>query len=317
MRWWEIEPTALTYVPVGFGDHHWSALDGSGRRWFVTAGDLEHKEHCGASPEAARRGLRAAMDTAAALREREGLEFVLAPLRDAGGETVRPAGERYAVSVFPFVDGAAGDFGGELTPDDRAAVIDILADLHRRTPPASTPSQEPQLSARATLERALAEADRPWRGGAFAEPARALVAGHAAALRVRLDAFDELVAQAGARRGERVVTHGEPHAGNLLRSGGRLLLVDWDTVGLAVPERDLWLVAADSADLERYADAAGRRPDPAALELYRLRWALEDVATYVGWFRAPHERTPDTELAWSGFAETLRELAADGPVRAD
>ena len=41
---------------------------------------------------------------------------------------------------------------------------------------------------------------------------------------------------------ELVVTHGEPHAGNVMRrSDGRHLLVDWDTVAVAPPERDLWM----------------------------------------------------------------------------
>ena len=33
-----------------------------------------------------------------------------------------------------------------------------------------------------------------------------------------------------------------------MRSNGNLLLVDWDTVAVAPPERDLWLVATDSGE---------------------------------------------------------------------
>jgi spectinomycin phosphotransferase len=46
-----------------------------------------------------------------------------------------------------------------------------------------------------------------------------------------------------AESGPVVVTHGEPHPGNILRAAGGLYLIDWDTVGLALPERDLWMVA--------------------------------------------------------------------------
>ncbi|NGO69998.1 phosphotransferase, partial [Streptomyces sp. SB3404] len=88
-------------------------------------------------------------------------------------------------------------------------------------------------------------------------------------------------------------------------SGGRLLLADWDTAGLALPERDLWQVAGTADDLARYADATGREPDPQALEVYRLRWDLEDAAEYVTWFRAPHTRTEDTESGWRGLADLL------------
>ncbi|WP_432843998.1 phosphotransferase family protein [Dactylosporangium sp. CA-092794] len=36
-----------------------------------------------------------------------------------------------------------------------------------------------------------------------------------------------------------VLTHGEPHPGNTMRTGGGWLLIDWDTALLAAPERDL------------------------------------------------------------------------------
>ncbi|MEO3873016.1 hypothetical protein ABGB18_29735 [Nonomuraea sp. B12E4] len=45
------------------------------------------------------------------------------------------------------------------------------------------------------------------------------------------------------------------------------------------------------------AEATGRTPDQDALALYRLRWALDDVAEFVAWFRAPHGRTPDAEVS--------------------
>ena len=54
-----------------------------------------------------------------------------------------------------------------------------------------------------------------------------------------------------------MITHGEPHPGNILRSRGRLLLIDWDTAGVALPERDLWHVAGPGSPeaITRLADA--------------------------------------------------------------
>jgi spectinomycin phosphotransferase len=212
------------------------------------------------------------------------------------------------MSVFPFESGAGGQWGEEPPPEERGLIIDLLAELHRTAPPTTTPVRPVQPAGRGLLEDAVRETNRPWRGGPYAEPARALVAEHAGTLRRRLEEFDRLAGKAG----EPVLTHGEPHPGNLLRTGeGRLLLVDWDTVGLAAPERDLWHVARDPADLARYADATGRAPDPVALDLYRLRWALDDVAEFVAWFRAPHGRTPDAEVSWAGLTGTLDELARE------
>lgn len=134
LRAWGIDVASWTYEPVGFGDHHWTAADARGRRWFVTVADLTHKQHCGADAESAFEGLSRAMDTALALRERAGRDFVVAPLPAAGGGTVRRIGARYGVSVFPYVDGVAGHFGDRLDACGRGALLDTLAVLHR-TPP--------------------------------------------------------------------------------------------------------------------------------------------------------------------------------------
>ncbi|MFG1705988.1 phosphotransferase family protein [Nonomuraea sp. M3C6] len=294
---WGIDAVTLDYARVGFGDYHWIAGDGGGRRWFVTVADVRRK---------AFNGLRLALDTAATLREEARLDFVVAPLRAFDGTTLRRLDRhRYAMSVFPFEDGVAGHFGQEQPAHDRGLIIDLLAALHATPPPYTTPRRPLELSGRAALEQALQESDLPWLGGPFAEPARELISAHAGMLRRRLGEFDEMAGKAG----EPVLTHGEPHPGNLLRVGERLLLIDWDTVGLAVPERDLWLVAREPDDLARYADATGRTPDPAALALYRLRWALDDVTEFVQWFRSPHGRTPDAEQSWDALAGTLEELA--------
>ncbi|WP_249124976.1 hypothetical protein [Saccharopolyspora erythraea] len=118
-----IRATTTTYVPVGFGDYHWKAGDGGGRLWFVTVSDLEHKEHCGRGAAAALEGLRRAMGTAVSLHE-DGLDFVVAPLRSAGGDPVVALDDRYAMSVFPLVTGESGEFGQELTAAQRNQVLD-------------------------------------------------------------------------------------------------------------------------------------------------------------------------------------------------
>jgi len=301
---WGFEAACLTHAPVGFGDHHWTAVDARGRRWFVTVADLAEKPHCGIGVEAAVKGLRRAMDTASALGA---MDFVVAPLRTTHGETLRRLGERYAISVFLYVAGTPGHVGQARTPRERGLVVDMLAELHQVPPPASSPVLSPVLSTRPQLREALEDLDRPWQGGPFAEPARALTADHAADITDRLREFDTRVDELGKR--QPVVTHGEPHPGNVLRLGDRRLLVDWDTVGLAVPERDLWMVAEEPDELARYADATGREPDPSAMDLYRLRWDLEDVAAFVSTFRSRHARTPDTEQAWAGLTGTMERLS--------
>lgn len=302
---WGIGAAALEYAPVGFGDHHWIAVGGAGEKWFVTVADLELKGE--RDSRAALRSLRAAMDTAAALRDEGRLDFVVAPLRVAGGETVRRLGSRYALSVFPFMDVTPGDGDRAWTAHERGVVVELLAELHRQAPPPSVPVLDLELSMRGLLESAL-DGAVGWGHGPFAEPARTLLSGHAPAIRRRLEEFDRLVEDVRRSGRAPVLTHGEPHPGNLLQGEGRYLMVDWDTVGLAPPERDLWSVVEGPEDLERYAKATGRTVDASALRLYRLRWDLEEVSGYVDWFRAPHDRSLDTEQAWQELVETVAHL---------
>ncbi|MFI6290636.1 phosphotransferase [Nonomuraea sp. NPDC050790] len=280
---WDLPIERLTYAPVGFGDHHWTA-DG---RWFVTA----------ARPARSFAALAAAMRTAAGL----GLDFVVGPLPARDGAPIAAFPPHYALTVYPLVEGTAGEFGQEQAESDRVAMAELLAVLHGASA-TGVPVFDPSLTGRAGLEQALDELDRPWTGGPYSEPARRLLAGHsAAALRGVLAGFDALAAKHGAGT---VITHGEPHPGNVLRAGPRRLLVDWDTVALAPPERDLWLALGDSRRArEAYTAATGHEVSPAAMDFFRLRWQLDDISIYVQDFRAPHEDDPDTRTAWDGFRE--------------
>jgi spectinomycin phosphotransferase len=120
---------------------------------------------------------------------------------------------------------------------------------------------------------------------------------------------DRLAADVASRHGEWVVTHGEPHTGNLMRTGDSRVLVDWDTVALAPPERDLWMVVGDTAaEAALYADATGREVDDAALRFYRLLWDLKDIAEWLNVLRAPHGETEDTLKTYEGLTVVLGRI---------
>jgi len=302
---WGLAPGRLCHLPVGFGDHHWELTDAAGGRWFVTVAELAGGWR-GTGPAAGYADLRASMETVTALG-RAGLEFAVAPVPTAGGHALARLGDGYAVTVFPHLDGASGDFGDGMPERDRLALIGILARLHGATPLArrTALARDPSPASRPALEAALGELGQPWSGGPYSEPARRLLARHATRLGGALARFDEL-ACAAAGGGPAVITHGEPHPGNIMRSGGRLLLIDWDTVGLALPERDLWLAAGDDAGAAgRYAELTGRRVSGAAMDLYRLRWSLDDIALFVRDLRGPHEQDEDTDLAWAGLTQEM------------
>jgi spectinomycin phosphotransferase len=323
---WGLAAETLRYAPVGGGSYHWVVTSGPGEQWFVTVDDLDDKGWLGRTRPAVFAGLRAALDAALRLRRDVGLAFVAAPVPARDGQTVRPLGDAHTVTVFPFLHGTPGEWDKPLPAPDLDELMAMLAALHRVDPAVvRLQRREVELSWPDDLELALRELGRPWTGGPFAEPARELLAGAAGPVRRGLDTLGRWIG-ATAAADNLVITHGEPHPGNIIRvasdgdsaagaagpAGGAIMLIDWDTVGLAPPERDLWMVATETgAELRRYTELTGRPVDMAAMELYRLRWALDDLSCFVRDLRTPHRRTPGTEHAWQGLQLTITELTTD------
>jgi spectinomycin phosphotransferase len=307
---WGVDVESMRYAAVGFGSYHWEVTDAAGSRYFVTVDDLDHKGWLGLDRDSTFDGLGRAFDTALALRRDADLEFVVAPIPAARGGTIRRLGARHTVALFPLVDGrTCGRFGWEDSPEERVHVVRMLAELHRNTRVAQPFAQLRHLDLpyRPRLEAALRELDRVWTGGPLSEPTRDLLARHASELQRLLEAFDRLAGRVALGGDDFVITHGEPHAGNVMRTVDKVLLVDWDTVGFAPPERDLWLFADD---LALYADAGGRKIDITAIALYRLRWELDDIATFTSQFRSAHALTTDTEKAWFSLVDRVQRATA-------
>ena len=304
-RYWGLDIPAVSYAAVGYGGYHWTATDATGARWFATASRLASDEQFAE--------LQATMNAAVGLAD-AGLDFVITPVRALSGQAVIRVRPDFAVSLFPFASGKPGGWGEPMSGTDRAAVTRLLAALHAATPAAGpVPVRALNPRSRTELEISMQERGRPWRGGPYAEAARDLVSTHASGLGTALAVFDDLIAQVTAACGQPVLTHGEPHSGNLIRRGADYLLIDWDTAGLAPPERDLWwIIEGAGAEADLYAALTGREVSLPALALYRLRWDLDDVGLLLGDFRRTHKQDQDTEVGWEGLVGAVERLAAGG-----
>ena len=169
------------------------------------------------------------------------------------------------------------------------------------------------LPERGALLAAIANLDRPWNGGEFSEPARLALSENVWRVRDTLARFDDLASQLDQSTIGLVVTHGEPHPGNLIHDASGYRMIDWDTVALAEPERDLWMLdTGDDHALHAYTELTGRPINHAAIEFYRLAWTLSDIASFADMFRAEHTHTRWTEYKWRGFV-TLLEGAPSAP----
>ncbi len=94
----------LSYLPVGFGAHHWLATDAAGRELFLIVHDLPHMLHSRLdTAEAALGRLETAFGCALSLRRDANLKFVIAPLPAVGGTVVRWLSARYSLAVCPYL----------------------------------------------------------------------------------------------------------------------------------------------------------------------------------------------------------------------
>jgi len=306
---WGLTGAELEYVPEGGGSHHWRCRAGREER-FVSVDDLTATFHAATDPDTAFSALERAYGTAGALRHVAGLEFVVAQIPDREGRPLRRLGRSYALRVEPVVPGEPGTFG-EYAPDDRRAVAALMRRLHAasgRVPAGLPQTADLRIPSRASLDAALVQIDRQWSSGPWAEPARALLAGRAAEVAERLAGHDTVAARILETRARWVVTHGEPHGGNVIRDPeGGLHLIDWDTAMVAPRERDLQMVFDDDlTGWDEYRAAAGPvELDGEALGLYRRLWALADIASFVTTLRRPHADTTDMRHAYEALVYYL------------
>ncbi len=285
---WGLEIRDMQYVPEGGGAYHWVASVDSERRWFVTCDDLDVKPWLGSDRESVFDGLRAAYRTAMNLRA-SGSTFVVAPRASASGEPAERVDDRHSVSVFDHVEGEPGRWGRPLAPVTLADLVTILARLHRSPPAAcSAAVRGLEVPGRAAFEDALDSLDRDWRGGPLSEQARHELSSHVHLVREWLTTLDRFAAGSAGSTATPVITHGEPHPGNLISTTSGPVLVDWDTVALARPERDLWMFGTRPELVDTYEDLTGIGLDHEAMTAYRLLWALADLASFTVRLRSEH-----------------------------
>lgn len=276
---WRLAAAHVEYARIGYGAYHWLATAGDGR-WLVTADPVDGRlpvVHC---YELARRLASG------------GLDLVRPPLVTRDGAVAVAAGEWW-VSVWPWLAGRSATTGRHASAADVAAVAAAVRRLHDH-PPGAIPAELLDDWAVDGWGRFVAAIGAPATvAGPYAAEVRDLVQRRREHIRDTASRYHERAAHRPPPA-EWVVTHGEPHAANVVHTPGGPVLIDWDTARLAPRERDLWILAMYPGWQESYGDA---RVDPALLEAYRLRWDLTDIALFVPDLLAASAATPDLDVA--------------------
>jgi len=312
---WALKVDEIRYVPKGAGSYHWFADVTGSPTYFITVDDLETKPWIARENDGTFEGLGSAYEAAWVLHHEAGLAWVVPALRRPDGPIVLRLDDRYSMAVFPFVDGSAGTWGDPLTGPGRDALLRELARLHQATARLKVPiARRPlDLPERPLLTAALGALDRPWQGGPFSEPARRALAGHVGSVSRWLELLFDLARTLEEAGAAEVVTHGEPHPANIMRTVDGLRLIDWDTVALARPERDLWMLDDGLTGVfGLYEDLTKHAVSTTAIAFYRLAWTLSDIASFAEIFRSPHGETEWMYQKWRVF-EQLLEGAPSAP----
>ncbi len=304
---WGFDAVVVDYLPVGFGSHHWSARAADGAQRFVTVDDLGTRDFLGGDPSAAFDGLTRAFATARALLE-GGMDWVVGPCLDEQGQVLRWFDEPFSIAVFPYAEGhTRPEYASD---EERSGVIGLLAQLHQSAGQIATVARRETFAVpnRADLEAAIGSVSTAWIGGRYAEPARRLLGEHLEGVRRQLAFYDGLVQVALTQAQSWSVTHGEPHSANVLRTDDGLRLIDWDTALVAPVERDLWMLLDSPEDqlARQYTAATGHAVERSVLRLYALWWDLCEISIYIAQFRADHEDTEDTSVAWDNLQHFIR-----------
>ena len=290
---WKLQVTALEYVPVGFGSHHWSVRDADGGRWFVNVDDLAAFPLDTDSPL---RSLRNAFSVPRALVD-AGHRITVAPEPATDGAPLAELESGFAVSVYRHLDGESFEWWRweDTDPALTAEALAVVTALHAvpRTAWGAAEVETFALPKRAGLEALVAGQALDPGLGPFARRASEVIARRAPMFSKLLAHYDRLADAARAQPERFVLTHGEPHLGNFMRVEGRLLLIDWDSARIGPPERDLWSFGLG---------------EPPLRELFKLRWDLAETAVDLARFAVPHTGSANAQACWDILVDTLAGL---------
>ena len=273
-RHWAGTVDGVEHLAVGWGGHHWRAEVAGEPVLFVTL-DIPLDRH---TPESLEGAYAAAAHTARVL------DFVWPSLPTHDGRYTVPLSWG-TLSVTRWSEGTR-----PTTSTPRLA--DMLTALHAVEPLAGAPVWstlvEPDLESRLTE---LMRLDWP---APLGPTARDLVREHLGQVAGWAEEHTALLDRAD--EASYVVTHGEPGVHNQWLADGRVWLLDWETLLLAPPERDLATLVRDGVEVAH---------DPALVRLFDLEWRLSEIASFADWLHQPHGDGPDDRQALAGLRDEL------------
>jgi spectinomycin phosphotransferase len=221
----------------------------------------------------------------AAILERQGCNFVIAPLAASDGTVV------HSLSSGPMVVFAYRELETcehlPMSAAEGAEAITMLEAIHAAEPLSELPVEDFSIPFAADVEHAIEVSQGRYclESGPLADRLAILLRSHSDMLSHHWQECRTLARSCKAEQGAAQITHGEPIAANFARCGGRLMIGDFGDLALGPPERD-WVHLRRTT----CARPAGREN---FLRFYETRWVLSEIAEYTSTLMQPHSGSAD------------------------
>lgn len=267
---YHINATAIAFLPLG-ADHHSAVYRvdvDDGRAAFL-------KLRSGAFDDIG-------VAVSRLLYER-GIRQVIPPLPTTHGAFWTRVGQ-FALMAWPFIEGRDG-YRAALTDAQWLELADAIASIHGSQLPEPLAGRVPRDTFASDWRDAVSGYIARGVGSgcdSAAKEAGELVRASGTRIAAAVARAELLAGELRARELPVTLCHGDMHAGNVLISADdRLYVLDWDTLELAPPERDLEQIGGrwgDTRTAALFYKRYPRKPDLGALAYYRYRRVVEDIA---------------------------------------
>ncbi len=224
------------------------------------------------------------------LLAKQGIRNVIAPRATRAGELFVKFDDWFLL-LSPFVAGVSG-WDVELTPGQWRELGRGLRALHTVELPETmacgvlheTYNAGTRLQVRALLD----EMQHSQTNDAISRELLRLAQEKRTVIVSLLRHADELSALLRQQPPRHCLCHGDMHAGNILLADDRLFIVDWDTLVMAPPERDLMFIGGSVGgcwnkpqEVQWFMQGYGPQSmDETALAYYRCERILQDIAEF-------------------------------------
>ncbi len=303
---------SITFLPEGEDSYGYIIASETGEKYFAKASTSVPSSR---------------LHVASLLRHQCNISGIVAPLKTQDGQQTM-AWQHFQVSLFPFIEGKTRwdlwKAGADFTDTQLSETGALLATIHGCSNTIASnhlTSAKYDLPLRHEFHTVLeAPSKKTTPQNQYQKQLLELLIQHKSEILQTLERYESLGHSAAALQIPFVITHGDPTPGNLILDlENRLHLIDWDSVCLGPPEKDLVAFTGERFEvvLERYLTESEEKASLYAdiFGFYIYEWTINEIRDYGTKILFRHNNAKQNEYDWESLQDYLppnREYMEDG-----